>query len=374
MATRNPFIFGGKVKGDDFCGRKKELKEFSNCIESGQNTLLYASRRYGKSSLLEEVLIREKKRKGFYIDLFSVITQEAFTKAYFNAFMGSIKDTPAKLMQYIKSALNFSPSFSMTVDQGGNMNFSLEVSKKEKEAVLEEVINLPYKYAQKKKTKLFVVIDEFQEIASLNLEAQLRSYIQNHGREVAYIFSGSKKSILTQMFTDKSRPFYQSVKLFPLKGIPYKDWLSFIANKFEETGKEIDKSMIKDIVEITQGCPFHVQHLCHTLWDLTETKVTKELYEEAFLVVMDRARDSYWHDWDSLSAIQKKVALMISESPDSIYSKENLLQYELTPANIQRAITSLIDKNILERDADKIIFQDPFLRLWILSMKQKVAL
>lgn len=52
----NPFKYGTIVTGKDFADRKDELKLLTQELTSGQNMILYSPRRYGKSSLIINVL------------------------------------------------------------------------------------------------------------------------------------------------------------------------------------------------------------------------------------------------------------------------------------------------------------------------------
>ncbi|EDP73360.1 archaeal ATPase, partial [Hydrogenivirga sp. 128-5-R1-1] len=74
MKHDNPFFFGGVVEEEDFCDREDELNSLEKDVLSGINVLLYAPRRFGKTSLLLASLKRLKNKgvKGVYIDLFPV--------------------------------------------------------------------------------------------------------------------------------------------------------------------------------------------------------------------------------------------------------------------------------------------------------------
>jgi AAA+ ATPase superfamily predicted ATPase len=57
----NPFTIGIARK-DNFCNRQREIKDLINYAESGQNVVLYSPRRYGKSSLVFQVLSELEKK------------------------------------------------------------------------------------------------------------------------------------------------------------------------------------------------------------------------------------------------------------------------------------------------------------------------
>ena len=53
---KNPFIYGEEVSGEYFCDREEEIKELLRDIENSQNVIIFSPRRYGKTSLIKEVL------------------------------------------------------------------------------------------------------------------------------------------------------------------------------------------------------------------------------------------------------------------------------------------------------------------------------
>ena len=59
----NPFRFGALALDDAFTDRKEELAELEADIRNGQDVVVFAPRRYGKSSLVwraPQELVREK--------------------------------------------------------------------------------------------------------------------------------------------------------------------------------------------------------------------------------------------------------------------------------------------------------------------------
>jgi len=372
-SQHNPFVFGGTVSGSDFCGRGVELAELQADALSGQNVLVLASRRYGKTSMLG-VFRAARKQEGIkcmYVDVSRVLDVAEFADEYFNAFARELGGVE-RAIETIKNRLGFNLSFS--IKQAGalaDFAYDLDVGVKEKQVSLEQVVTLPFSYARKEKEPFIVIIDEFQETAKLGIEAKLRSYFQTHGRDVAYVFAGSKKSILLRMFGDAGRPFYQSVKTMHLDGIPGKDWQGFIAGKFADTGKKISSKQISKIVTLAAGCPYLVQHLCHALWSIVSTMVHDRDLGQALDVVLAREDYQYSMSWDILSLTQQKMALILAAEPTELYSKDVLGQHGLVASAAQKALAGLWLKNVTDRiEGGRYTFQDPFFKLWLLKQKK----
>ena len=79
----NPFRFGDVAIGEQFTDRAAELDALLGDLRSGQNVLVLAPRRFGKTSLI--VAAAERLRKDdvlvAYADLLRVTTKTRFAEA-----------------------------------------------------------------------------------------------------------------------------------------------------------------------------------------------------------------------------------------------------------------------------------------------------
>ncbi|ACO03139.1 MAG TPA: ATP-binding protein [Persephonella sp.] len=365
---RNPFYFGGTVSNEDFCNRERELEELKRDIFSGINILLYSPRRFGKSSLLLRLKeqLENEGIKVILLDLFPVVDEKDFINRYFDETIKTLLSRKEKVIQTLKELTNLNFSVSSTLKPDGSVTFSVSFSSKEKKTVLKEILEIPFLYATKNNANVAVIFDEFQEVENLGLEKEIRTVIQNHGRNVSYVFSGSKKSVLTQIFSNKSRPFYKSVKKFPLKEIPLEEWIPFIQNKFEKTGKKIDEEIIKEVFCICRGFPYYIQHICYVLWEVSKEKVKKEDLDYAINLVLEREEDSFWEEWSNLPPTQKKALKIITyTNGKNIYSKNTLSEFEITASHLKRAIEQLQKKDIITKERNTYQIIDPIMELWI---------
>src|SRR6056297_2504524 len=99
---KSPFYYGGVVKDEYFCNRSKETKELVTDIDSGLNVLLYAPRRFGKTSLVLNALSKTKYAYIF-LDLMSIVDTEEFINEYFNAISKGINTPSDKVVTDMKS-------------------------------------------------------------------------------------------------------------------------------------------------------------------------------------------------------------------------------------------------------------------------------
>jgi len=370
--VKNPFYYGNEVREDDFCNRKDELKELKQDVLNGLNVLVYAPRRFGKTSLLRKLQENLKKSNDtivIYFDMFSVSNIDEFIQKYFNILAKNLETTTDKIINLFKNVLQFKPNITMTISSNNEINYGLSLSKKEQLNSLEDVLNLPYIYAKKLNKRVIVIFDEFQEIEQLNIEKKLRSIMQTHSRKVSYLFSGSKKSILTQMFYNKNRAFYKSVKHLKINEINLSDWEQFIEKKFAQTQKTIDKELIKLCFDITIGYPYYMQQLMYFIWENTKQKSTKEIVKNSIKLMLEREDDIYAIVWTNLTPNQKTaLKYIVNHNGENLYANDNLNESNFSASTIKSTIEALIKKNIIDKRDSSYYLIDPFMKYWLEQM------
>ena len=366
--TINPFYYGGAVTKDYyFCNRVDEIKELKSDIEAGLNVLIYAPRRFGKTSFILKTLEELEENasvKYIFLDLFHISTVDEFINAYFNAIAKSLEKPIDKAIKFFKTILNLKPNISVDFDNFENPHFSLSISSQNRAQTLEDVLNIPLTLAKDK--KIVVVFDEFQQVATLDIEAKLRSIIQLHANSISYIFSGSKKSILHNMFLNKDRAFYKSVKHFKIKEIQKDVWHEFITLNFSKTNKQINPKYIDMIIVITKGYPYYTQQFAYELWARTSKAVDDTIFRETLKIIIEREDDLFCTEWDNLTLNQQKaLKIIIKKEGKYLYDEECLTKYKLKVGSLQTTLKSLIRKDIVDKVDGIYYLQDPLFEYWL---------
>lgn len=365
----NPFFFGNEVYEEDFCNRSAELEELRRDVAAGMNVLLYAPRRFGKTSLLralQTTLAADADYRVIFFDIFRVSSPDEFVQKYFGAIAEAMETNKEKTLHLFGEILKLRPGINLSFDQNGEAVFGLSFTRKEYEKTFEEVVNLPAAYARKFGKKLVVIFDEFQEIADFNIETKLRSIIQSHSRDVSYIFCGSKKSLLLEMFNDEKRAFYKSTKHFLIGEIDFPAWQSFILEKFTSTGKKISPVLVRRIYDLTKGFPYYMQQLSYEIWAHSGDEVREETLEASLDLILQREEDLYSLIWSALTPVQKKVIkYLIHSDGENLYANENLTAAALTSSTLKSALEGLMKKDVIDRRENIWHINDPFLQLWL---------
>lgn len=373
---RNPFQYGGVVSGESFCNRTKEAADLRRSVENAEKLFVYSERRLGKTSLIRKVLaeLPEEDYLTVYIDLWPTDGETSFVLSCAKAFSEAMATNTDKLLHTARTFFSrLVPSVTANDEGKAVITFGFD-QKRPDTPLLEEVLAMPVKAAEKEGRRVVVVFDEFQQILeyeSDNVERLLRSAIQ-YQSDVAYIFCGSRKHLIRQMFMDSQRPMYRSGAHYPLGLIDEKHWQEFIAEKFMETGKRVNADIISALCRLTEGHPFYTQHLCHPLWELCDEgkEVTEDMITQATELLLERESYAFMNLWDSLSRNARRLLKGIAiEGPGlQIFSNEFIRKYQLgSSSNVQRAVDVLLKKDIIDKEEAGVVIPDRFFRLWINS-------
>ena len=360
----NPFTHSRVVTGDAFCNRQQELKDLSYYAQNNQTVLIYSHRRTGKTSLIFELMGKLKKMRpivrSIYIDLYGTLDENDFIAAIFSA-MSQIESKLEKLLKLatgLKLSVNVDP---MT----GQPTVSVSISRSERPKYLKSSIEILASYA--KKQKLLVVFDEFQEIDKYTdpgFEKRLRSHIQLQ-KNIGYIFSGSQKHILTQMFNSTDRAFYQMARSYPLKPIELEQYIKWAQGLFKKRKISIASEIITDIVERCEFQPMYIQQFLFELW--RQGKISPAAISQIESDILERRENEFIILWDSLTPNQRKALRLLAKTEgEAIFYSESLQRFGFSSGSIlSRALSSLSKRDIVTKNKTYHI-QNVMLKKWVL--------
>jgi AAA+ ATPase superfamily predicted ATPase len=373
MKVNVPFKYGKVVSEPYFVNRTKELSEISTNLMNGTNLVLYAPRRYGKTSLAQKVLKNlEKDAICIFVDFFQVVSLEKFISIYTGKILEqkklSLEDTIKMFKKFVSGI-----SANVTLDDSGNpaFNFTYQPGSN-KEQSLTDVLELPTNIF--KNERVVVVFDEFQEINKLNgdnFENQLRSVIQFH-QNVSYLFMGSQTHLLLNMFNNKNRAFYNIGKVMKIGKIHEEEMMDYLLRQFNKFDLTVDQETVETIIKISDNIPHYTQFLAYELWQLAQLKecfINDELIDEAVGRIINNQSDFYNELVDRLTNYQKKVLLALMKENTNIFSGDYARKYNLSSTSTtQRAIGKLIETGIIEKMEKEYHFSDPFFKRYLSSV------
>ncbi|MCL5031589.1 MAG: ATP-binding protein [Bacteroidetes bacterium] len=368
----NPFSYGTIVKEPYFFDREEECRRIIDTLSGGNNLVLFAPRRFGKTSLVFRA-IEELEKKGFiciYFDFMPVYSRESFIEAYSKAIIskqGNFQKAVKALAKFVKG---ISPK--LVFNQAGNPEFSINfIENKINEKTLGEILDLPENLASAGK-RFIVVLDEFQEINKLNgenFEKLFRSKIQHH-KNVNYLFLGSRTHLLNDMFNNRGRAFYNAAMLMQIDSLPQKETIDFLIDRFASSGIILEKSLALFLIEQAGNIPYYIQLLAAEVWQYvvnSTQKSDKELISLCAQKIVDLKSDYYYELYDKQSVYQKKLLKALVISGENIFSSSYTKQFRLTAASTtQKALAGLIEAGIVEKTEGRYFISDPFFKRFII--------
>lgn len=363
----SPFVFDGPAPPDDVVGRSLEIAALTDRAMHGRFVLLYAPRRYGKTSLIHRIrrdATLTSDLAVILVDFLGVQTIEDMANRVGQAFQ-AIPDS--KFASALRRKVGRHPELSAQLGIGPA---SMRIRRPQIEAprLLEELLRLPYEVARDVKTKGLVVMDEFQAVADVpNAEALVRATIQHQRDHLSYLFAGSEQSVLTTIFGSQAAPLYGQAEQFRLGRLGNEDIADLIESKFDATGRSIETAL-PHLLDAARGHPQRAAFLAHHLWEETEPGGTasEETWERAFDAAMRRSKHEFVAVEAGLEPGQRKMARLLAWGEPPYGASAGRLG--LPKGTATKAIAALERRSLAWRPYEEDLeLVDPLLAAWIRS-------
>lgn len=364
---KNPFSYFSIAEDEAFCNRAKEQDTLIKNAKTSQNLVLYAHRRMGKTSFIHQVIKRLEKARPkvqvIYIDLYGTVSEIDFIKTLY----GGISRLEPNFNKLLKMLVGVRASFYIDPETNAP-SVSVSMQPSEVQQYLEMAMKILTDYS--KKRKLMVVFDEIQEVSkyenAVAFEKRLRSHIQLQNN-ICYVFSGSHRRIMTQMFSSADRAFYQMAGHMTLDPISKSDYLKWAKDLFKKGSRPLDEDIIFNIVDRCESQPMPIQQFLYELWDARQVGIgTVESIEQ---VILRSRKDTFMTIWDSLSVNHKKMLQLVARTDGKkVFALDNLVEAGIkSPSAAQKSLLYLVDHQILTKNGG-YKFQDVMFKWWILRI------
>lgn len=364
------FVYGMSVEGNNFTDRIEETKRIKADFEHGINVILISPRRMGKTSLIKKVIseINNPMLKIVYMDIYDCRSEYDFYNRFAETVMKSTGNQLDQIMENIKRFLvRVSPKISFSPEPTSEYSVSLGITPKDYSP--EEILNLPERIAEEQGVRIVVCIDEFQQIGeftnSLTIQKCLRSTWQHH-QNVSYCFFGSKKHLMENIFQSRRMPFYQFGEMLHLKCIPTKYWVPFICSRFEKYGKRITEEYATRICETVKNYSSYVQQLAWNVMAETEYEVNEESLQSGINALLEQNNSLFVQQTEGLTTYQLNFIRLLCSGTHSGFTAQSIAEtYPLgSKSNIDRIKKSLIDREIITIEKEKVCLADCVFELW----------
>ncbi len=371
--NKNPFLLKGYISKDLFCDREKEQEQLLQNVQNGIDTTLISPRRMGKTGLIFrffDYLSEKGNIEPIYVDIFSSRNLSEFIKLMAEAILHKYPEkTPVgnKFLNFIKG---FRPLIGYDPLSGQPQIQINYQSEQEKEYTLQGLFN----FLESQGELIVIAIDEFQQISNYpekNIEALLRSYIQKLAN-IRFIFCGSQRNLMINIFSNIKRPFYASTQFLFLEKIDSEVYSSFIQNKFSESGIQITADALTMILDWSLGHTFYTQSLCNILYYTTNGQISQETVKVACMELLKRNEPVFYQYRQLLTTAQWNFLIAIAKEGEvkQLTAQKFISRYDIgTPANARRISKSLLEKELLleitAKKETKYRVYDVFLSQWL---------
>ena len=366
---KNPFKYGKRVSGNSFFDRTKVKSDIRNVLDGGNNVLLYGPRRYGKSSLVGELLSEIRADGGICVELnmMDIASLDDFIVRYAKVVYAALAPLTGAISQVAGFFKRMSPSIGL--DEEGKPELRLAfASGRATIDNLREVLELPEKLCTGDR-RLIIALDEFQEVTEFGIGAQfertMRSVIEKQ-EKVTYVFLGSKTHLLERMFASKSRPFYNSAQKFLLQRPPENESAAFLIDRFASASIRLSRSLADDMVRRIDNVPYYLQALGSWTFNAVRGRDAKTVstddIAEAFDSLYAAERILLEDTVRSHPETQRLLMRALAKEPTKRFDEAYRLRHTLpSTSTVNTALRRLIaDSTIEDSDSDYILC-DPLL-------------
>ncbi len=377
-ATSNPFVYGEIVTSEAFADREHERDRLRRDLASGQKVFLISPRRYGKSSLVRDVLRGLARENVLTVEVTVAASSSyvGFLESYARALVAA--DTPMSRLRRWTSELltGVRPEVRFDAEHTGAAGFSLAFpavrTARDTARLAAEVFALPARIAAERKQKLAIALDEFQALTAFDgdtAEQALRAAVQDQ-RAVGYVFAGSEPSLMERMISPK-RPFYKAGPVVRLQKIDpdvFGDWLEA---RFKASGIRAEASLGAAIVELAGNVPYDVQRLAHEAWDDLHEAGRRTATLDDLHVTLTRLlgeqHTMFEESWQRLTLAQRAaLRAIVLEDGREMLSADVRTRHRLSGASsVQAALTALVKQDVVMKDGGSYVVTDSLYREWV---------
>lgn len=373
MELKNPFLVYGYVNPKYFCDREEETAKMISALDNGRNLTLIAPRRIGKTGLIKNVFYQmqqqEREVACFYMDIFATRDLASFVRLLAKTVLGQLDTLSEAVLHRLTSFFRSCRPIISADELTGMPTVSLDFVPDKSEQTLKEIFD----YVASSGKQCYLAIDEFQQIAfypEKGTEALLRSYIQ-FVPNVHFVFAGSSRHLMEEIFASAKRPFYQSTQLMVLREIGEEAYYRFASAFFEADGLSFERDVFGWMYKRFEGHTWYMQTLLNRLYERGEAVTEVKQVEQVLAGLIEENAPIYQNIIALLT--DNQVALMLAVAREGRVAAPNsggfIKQYGLkTPSSVNTALKSLLEKELIYKSADGYMVYDRFMALWLQSL------
>lgn len=364
----NPFITYGYESAEYFCDRHEETRMLTMSLINGNHTALISPRRMGKTGLLHHCFAQTEIQEKYYTFVIDIYATKNLQDMVYQMGRSIVTKLKSRGQAAVDRFLQFVSSLrtGISFDGQGNASWNVGIGDITSPSyTLEEIFN----YLQAADKHCIVAIDEFQAINNYpeeNVEAMMRTYVQSC-RNAVFVFAGSQKTMMSEIFSSPARPFYQSVSMMFLKPVALSEYEIFAKYHFEKAGKQLEEGVMRLIYDRFDGVTWYLQKVLNQLY-ATCVKAGPQNVRDAIDVIINQNEEAYKDTLYQLTARQRDLLVAVSAEgkANQLTSAAFVNRYHLGSASsVQKASHALLTKQLLTHNQGTYELYDKFMAEWL---------
>ena len=365
------FTYFQILEEKDICDLQKPRKDILDGIKSGRKLVIYGRRNTGKTSLIRSVIIPEfsklhKKSFVYFVDFIEVKNEKQLTERMLIGFEEAFQkafpthDKLKKVLSFIKS---FRPNIT-TDPITGSISVSLGFQNVGKDTKIKTLFTELTRIAREYQT--LIVFDEFQDIIQVEeAQAFIRQGLESLPKGTPVILLGSKKHMLSKIFSSPNAPLAGWGEDIDFPMIPYEDYHDYMTERFSKNGLSLNLEESIYIQDLMERIPEPINILCNNLMLALpqNTKITSDHIRQTLDNLIEKSSSRLEEYLGSFSLAEQKVLSGIANTQEEFkaQSKEFTTKVGLTAAGIAKIIKKLENHAVIYKINNRYILSDPIL-------------
>lgn len=359
----------GLATGNAFLNREEERAYLAKRIQASQHTVLMAPRRYGKTSLVLKVA-EELDLPHKTMDLFAAYSEEYIRDQIINKIGKLVLELLPPLEKAKAHLLKIFKTMKPEISLGGfGQRLVLHPYSDSLQSITDLLLKLDETAVYFNK-KVVVFIDEFQQISELKhyhaIEASIRHAVER-SKNVAYVFSGSNRHLLNQMFGDKGRPLYRLCQILELDRIHSDIYIKHLKRlSKKQWGYELSQEVISLVLELTERHSFYMNVFCQKIWEEAKAPAHREEIEKLWHNYVQTQRRNISLDVMKLSANQRKILIALAQNGEQeIQSTDFITPLKISASSAKQALDVLTKKDFVMHTNGIYEIIDPAIKYYL---------
>lgn len=367
------FLHDTLLSPENICNFNQQITFIKKAVEQKKKLVIYAPRNYGKTSILRNVIIphfKVKNKKGFvfFCDLMEVKNLDNINQRVQSAFEASFSDsfkTKSKISAVMDLLTRLRPQVSLD-PLTGTPSLSLSFDKKTSGENFQEVFRTIMSFA--KQIPTFIVIDEFQDIASVDQAQGLFRQVFQEINNIPLILMGSKQHLLAEITALPKAPLAGFGEDLDFPPIPFKEYHQYIEERFEKNNLQIEFNVAKELQTICHRDPEVINIVCLSIiQNYSDCSIDRAIINNAIEMAVENRRSRFEQILASLTVNEEKLLVILAKNEPALHltSRVFLSKTGLSARGLSLAKNTLFNKSLIDKHKKGFFVSDTLFATFI---------